>query len=122
MDDACKSQRLDRGGRTGVRGTTEWLLIGDLSAREDVRFTHGSAVSEAYYRKRRDSGDSHYQAIRRVERRLVRKVFGCLRDDHRSRAASHNQGDTTASLAGAGLVAAHAGPTNASSHHLAAPL
>lgn len=54
--------------------------------------------SEAYYRKRRDGGDSHAQAMRRVERRLVRKVFGCLRDDHRNRAGAHNHSDTTGLL------------------------
>ena len=35
----------------------------------------------AYYRKRRDAGDSHAEAIRRVERRVARCVFAHLRAD-----------------------------------------
>jgi transposase len=32
-----------------------------------------------YYRKRRDAGDTHLEALRRLERRIVRKVYGLLR-------------------------------------------
>ncbi|MBI2702467.1 transposase [Mycobacterium gordonae] len=38
-----------------------------------------------YYQRRRDSGDSHLQALRRVERRLARKIFGCLCADEAAR-------------------------------------
>jgi transposase len=37
--------------------------------------------AEAYYRKRRDAGDSHAEALRRIERRIVRHVYGRLRAD-----------------------------------------
>ncbi len=37
--------------------------------------------AKAYYRKRRDGGDSHPEALRRVERRVARCVFGHLRAD-----------------------------------------
>jgi transposase len=37
--------------------------------------------AKAYYRKRRDAGDSHTEALRRVERRVARCVFGHLRAD-----------------------------------------
>jgi transposase len=37
--------------------------------------------AKAYYRKRRDAGDSHAEALRRVERRVARSVFGHLRAD-----------------------------------------
>ncbi len=57
--------------------------------------------SEAYYRKRRDAGDSHAQALRRVERRIARKVFGCLRSDHLKRAADDTQRCTPAPAAAA---------------------
>ena len=43
---------------------------------------------EAYYRKRRDAGDSHAEALRRVERRIARSVFGRLRADHINRPAN----------------------------------
>lgn len=36
----------------------------------------------AYYHRRRESGDSHAEALRRVERRIARTVFGRLRADH----------------------------------------
>jgi transposase len=35
--------------------------------------------AEAYYRRRRDAGDSHAGALRRVERRIARSVFRHLR-------------------------------------------
>jgi transposase len=44
--------------------------------------------AEAYYRKRRDFGDSHAQALRRIERRVARSVFGRLRADHIKEAAT----------------------------------
>ena len=44
--------------------------------------------AEAYYRKRREGGDSHAQALRRVERRVARSVFGHLRADHIKEAAT----------------------------------
>jgi hypothetical protein len=37
--------------------------------------------AEAYYRKRRDAGDSHAEALRRIERRIARRVYGRLRAD-----------------------------------------
>jgi transposase len=42
----------------------------------------------AYYRKRRDGGDSHAQALRGVERRVARSVFGRLRADRINEAAT----------------------------------
>jgi transposase len=36
---------------------------------------------QLYYRKRRDAGDSHSEAVRRLQRRLARIAFGCLRAD-----------------------------------------
>ncbi len=44
--------------------------------------------AEAYYRQRRDAGDSHAKALRRIERRIARRVFGQLRKDDINRAAS----------------------------------
>ncbi|WAJ47968.1 IS110 family transposase (plasmid) [Mycobacterium sp. Aquia_216] len=38
-----------------------------------------------YYRKRREGGDSHAGALRRIERRIVRTVFGRLRAEERRR-------------------------------------
>jgi len=35
-----------------------------------------------YYQRRRDAGDSHAGALRHVERRIARTVFGRLRTDH----------------------------------------
>ncbi len=35
-----------------------------------------------YYKRRREAGDSHAEALRRVERRIARTVFGRLRADH----------------------------------------
>jgi transposase len=40
-----------------------------------------SGPAKAYYRKRRDAGDSHAEALLRVERRVARTVFGHLRAD-----------------------------------------
>jgi transposase len=37
--------------------------------------------AEAYYRKRREAGNSHAEALRRVERRVARSVFQYLRAD-----------------------------------------
>ncbi|GAB1815552.1 IS110 family RNA-guided transposase [Mycobacterium sp. MUNTM1] len=42
----------------------------------------------AYYKRRRESGDSHAEALRRVERRIARTVFGRLRADRVAQAAS----------------------------------
>jgi transposase len=44
--------------------------------------------AEAYYRRRRDGGDSHAAALRRIERRVARRVFGHLRTDHQNSAAA----------------------------------
>ena len=41
--------------------------------------------AEAYYRKRREAGDSHTGALRHVERRVARAVFGHMRADHFNR-------------------------------------
>jgi len=38
-----------------------------------------------YYRRRRDGGDSHWEALRRLERRIARKVFTHLRADEGNR-------------------------------------
>ncbi|OBH24442.1 IS110 family transposase [Mycobacterium sp. E1319] len=46
-----------------------------------TQIRHGG-VGEAYYRARRDLGDSHAEAIRRVERRVVRRVYRHLHNDH----------------------------------------
>lgn len=44
--------------------------------------------SDAYYRQRREAGDSHAEAMRRVQRRLARKVFTQLCKDDLGRAAA----------------------------------
>jgi transposase len=41
--------------------------------------------AEAYYRKRREGGDSHAAALRRIERRIARSVFRHLHTDHTNR-------------------------------------
>lgn len=38
-----------------------------------------------YYRKHRDAGDTHLEALRRLERRIVRKVYGLLRAEQTHR-------------------------------------
>jgi transposase len=43
---------------------------------------------QEYYRKRRAAGDSHAEALRRLQRRVVRRVFGCLRADFANRQAT----------------------------------
>jgi transposase len=43
-----------------------------------------------YYRKRRDAGDSHSEALRRLKRRIARKVYGHLRADQTNRDGSEN--------------------------------
>jgi transposase len=42
---------------------------------------------QIYYGKRRAIGDSHPEALRRLERRVARRVFGCLRADRANRRA-----------------------------------
>jgi hypothetical protein len=49
---------------------------------------------EAYYRRRREAGDSHAEALRRLERRIARRVFGQLRTDHSSLAATNETGSS----------------------------
>lgn len=44
--------------------------------------------AKGYYQKRREAGDSHTEALRRVERRVVRSVFGHLRADNTNQAAA----------------------------------
>ena len=44
----------------------------------------------AYYHRRRDAGDSHAKALRCLERRIVRKVYGHLRADEANRNKSEN--------------------------------
>jgi transposase len=44
--------------------------------------------SETYYRSRRDAGDSHAEALRRIERRVARGVFSRLRAEGRKAAAT----------------------------------
>jgi hypothetical protein len=41
-----------------------------------------------YYRRRRDAGDSRAEALRRLQRRVVRSVFRCLRTDYANRPAA----------------------------------
>jgi transposase len=38
-------------------------------------------AGQVYYQKRRAAGDAHAEALRRLQRRVVRHVFGCLRAD-----------------------------------------
>ncbi|WP_232538293.1 IS110 family transposase [Mycobacterium intracellulare] len=45
-----------------------------------TQIRHG-APGEAYYRARRETGDTHAEAIRRVERRIVRRAFRLLQHD-----------------------------------------
>lgn len=45
-----------------------------------TQIRHGGP-GETYYRARRDMGDTHSEAIRRVERRVVRRVFRYLQHD-----------------------------------------
>jgi transposase len=47
--------------------------------------------AEAYYRRRREAGDSHAGALRHVARRVARAVFGHMRADHvnRTNATQH---------------------------------
>lgn len=45
-----------------------------------TQIRHG-APGEAYYRARREMGDTHAEAIRRVERRVARRVFRLLHID-----------------------------------------
>ena len=52
-----------------------------------TQIKHG-APGEAYYRARRDSGDSHAEALRRVERRVVRRVYRHLQNDRAITASS----------------------------------
>jgi transposase len=49
-----------------------------------VQLRHRSP-GQAYYRKRRDAHDTPAEAIRRLERRIVRTVFTRLRTDHANR-------------------------------------
>jgi transposase len=44
--------------------------------------------AESYYRKRREVGDTHAEALRRIERRIARSVFGHLRNDLNRSSAS----------------------------------
>jgi transposase len=69
-----KTLRL-RMARTGNRQLNAALYC--IAMNQIRRNGHG----EAYYRKRRDAGDSHAAALRRLERRIARKVFGQLRTD-----------------------------------------
>ncbi len=48
--------------------------------------------AEAYYRKRRDFGESHSQALLHIERRIARSVFGRLRADRVYRDAASENG------------------------------
>jgi transposase len=55
-----------------------------------VQIRH-NGPAEAYYRKRRDGGDSHAGALRCIERRIARSVFGHLRTDQINRSATCEQ-------------------------------
>ena len=76
-----KSVQL-RAGRSGNRQLNVALY---RIAMTQIRH---NGPAEAYYRRRRDGGDSHAGALRRVERRVARSVFGHLRTDHINRAAT----------------------------------
>lgn len=76
-----KTVRL-RASRSGNRQLN--VALYRIAMTQMRRNGHG----EAYYRKRRDAGDSHAAALRRLERRIVRSIFGQLRTDH------INQADT----------------------------
>jgi hypothetical protein len=94
-------------GELTVRATAD----GHIKALDWARSLFGSDVvyriamnqirrtgpGKAYHRKRRDAGDSHTEALRRLERRIVRKVFRRLRIDHISEAAAC---ENTASVPG----------------------
>jgi hypothetical protein len=45
-------------------------------------------TGQVYYQKRRAAGDTHAEALRRLQRRVVRHVFGCLRADCADRPAT----------------------------------
>jgi transposase len=60
--------------------------------------------AEAYYRKRREAGDSHAGALRRIERRVARSVFGHLRTDHLNRSTSSTERIEVQQNASAGRV------------------
>jgi transposase len=47
--------------------------------------------AEAYYRKRHDAGESHAGALRCIERRIARSVFGHLRTDQINRSATSDK-------------------------------
>lgn len=64
-----------KGGRSGNRKINAALY---RIAMTQIR--HG-APGEAYYRARRETGDTHAEAIRRVERRVARRVFRLLQND-----------------------------------------
>ncbi len=50
--------------------------------------TRHPGPGQVYYQKRRAAGDTHAEALRRLQRRVVRSVFGCLRADDANRAAA----------------------------------
>ncbi|EFG78398.1 transposase [Mycobacterium parascrofulaceum ATCC BAA-614] len=83
-----------RSGNRKINAALYWIAL--------CQIKHG-APGEAYYRARRDSGDSHSQAIRRVERRIVRRVYRHMKNDH-----ALTEGATqTAPAQHGGLVPAH---------------
>ena len=73
--------------RTGRSGNRQLNVALYRIAMTQIR---RNGPAEAYYRKRREGGDSHAQALRRVERRVARSVFGRLRADQINRAAAEN--------------------------------
>jgi transposase len=76
-----KTVRL-RAARAGNRQLNAALYR--IAMNQIRRNGHG----EAYYRKRRDAGDSHAAALRCLERRIARSVFGQLRTDHINQTAT----------------------------------
>lgn len=76
-----KAMRV-RGARSGNRQLNTALYRIAM-----IQIQH-NGPSEGYYRKRRDAGDTHAEALRRVERRIARKVFAYLRADHANRSGA----------------------------------
>lgn len=79
-----------RSGNRQLNSTLYRIAMGQI---------HRNGPAEAYYRRRRDLGETHAQALLRVERRIARSVFGRLRTDTNNAAAAS---ETTSKVASAG--------------------
>lgn len=64
--------RFGRSGNRRINAALYRIAMGQIR--------HGG-IGESYYRARRELGDSHTEALRRVERRIVRRVFRHLQND-----------------------------------------